>query len=125
MIKISRGQAESMVTEAIIKFEREYMGRGPMEAKTFIFDDQIFIRLRGVLTPAEKQLAQSDTSAQGRSLIKQVRRELIEKARPLLEAIVKDILGLRVKSLHTDISSRHGEKIIVFSLESTPIFDKE
>jgi len=50
------------------------------------------------------------------NLIKQVRMELIEKARPLLEVLVHDITGQHVKSLHTDISTATGERIIVFSL---------
>lgn len=112
----TKGQIEAEISEAIIKFEREYMGRGPEEARTHIIDDLIIVRLRGVLTPAEKQLAKNEGSGQGRILIKQVRMELLEKARPLLEVLVHDITGQNVKSLHTDISTVTGERIIVFSL---------
>jgi len=122
MIKYTRGEAEVQVTEAIVKFEREYMGRGPEEAKTFIIEDNIFVRLRGVLTPGEKQLAKADDSATGRKLIKQVRQELIEKARFLLETIMFDITRIKMVSLHTDISSITGERIIVFTLERSPKF---
>ncbi|MBD3422390.1 MAG: DUF2294 family protein [Chitinivibrionales bacterium] len=124
MPPITRGEAEAQITEAMVKFEREYMGRGPQESKTFIVEDTVFIRLRGVLTQAEKQLATSD-SVTGRKLIKQVRQELIEKARYLLETIINDILGIKVKSLHTDISSKTGERVIVFTLESSPHFKKQ
>jgi uncharacterized protein YbcI len=116
----TKGQLEAEISEAIIQFEKEYMGRGPKEARTFIFEDMVLIRLRGVLTPAEKQLAKVNNGDTGRTLIKQVRRELIEKARQLLESIIKDILQLNVVSMHTDISTVTGEKIIVFSLDYTP-----
>jgi uncharacterized protein YbcI len=112
----TKGEIESEICEALIKFEREYMGRGPEEARTYILDDLIIVRLRGVLTPAERQLVKSEVAGHGRSLIKQVRMELIEKARPLLEVLVHDITGQHVKSLHTDISTSTGERIIVFSL---------
>lgn len=112
----TKGQLESEVSEAIVKFEREYMGRGPEEVRTYLLDDLIIVRLRGVLTPAERQLARSDAEGQGRALIKQVRMELLEKARPLLDAIVRDITGQAIKSLHTDISTLTGERIIIFSL---------
>lgn len=112
----TKGVIESEICEALIKFEREYMGRGPEEARTYILDDLIIVRLRGVLTPAEKQLAKSESAGHGRNLIKQVRMELLEKARPLLEVLVQDITGQQVKSLHTDISTTTGERIIVFSL---------
>ncbi|MGM0462419.1 MAG: DUF2294 domain-containing protein [Fibrobacterota bacterium] len=113
---VPKGDAEHQISQAIIKFEQEYMGRGPEDTRTLIFDDIIFVRLRGVLTPAEKQLANTEDSQQGRSLIKQVRQELLEKARPLLERIVVDITGCEIISLHTDISIATGERIIVFTL---------
>ena len=114
------GQIEAEISEAIIKFEKEYMGRGPEETKTYIVDDMVLVRLRGVLTPAEKQLAGTDQDTKGRALIKQVRIELLEKGRMLLEAIIRDITGTRVKSLHTDISTVTGERVIIFTLEERP-----
>lgn len=112
----TKGQMEAEISEAIVKFEREYMGRGPEETRTYLLDDIIIVRLHGVLTPAERQLARSDSEGHGRALIKQVRMELLEKARPLLETIIRDITGQTVKSLHTDISTVTGERIIVLSL---------
>lgn len=118
----TKGVIESEICEALIKFEREYMGRGPEEARTYIIDDLVIVRLRGVLTPAEKQLVKSESTGHGRSLIKQVRMELIEKARPLLETMIYEITGEQVKSLHTDISTTTGERIIVFSLVGPLVF---
>lgn len=112
----TKGQIEAEISEAIIKFEREYMGRGPETARTYLLDDLVIVRLQGVLTPAERQLARSDSEGHGRALIKQVRMELVEKARPLLDTIVRDITGQTIKVLHTDISTVTGERIIVFSL---------
>ena len=114
----TKGQVEAQISEAIIKFEKEYMGRGPDETKTYIIDDMIVIRLQRVLTPAEQQLAKSSDEANGRTLIKQMRRELLEKARPLLAAMVLDITGHAVVSLHTDISTASGERIIIFTLDA-------
>ncbi len=112
----TKGQLEAEISDAIVRFELDYMGRGPEEARTYLIDDLVLVRLRGVLTPAERQLAGVDGTPHGRELVKQIRGELIEKARPLLEAIVTDITGQSVRSLHTDISTLHGERIIVFSL---------
>ncbi|MFN2350326.1 MAG: DUF2294 domain-containing protein [Kiritimatiellia bacterium] len=112
------GEIEADISEAIIRFEREYMGRGPEEARTYVIDDLIIVRLRGVLTPAEKQLARSE--GQGRALIKQVRMELLEKARPLLAALIQEITGRPVRSLHTDISTVTGERMIIFSCGHPP-----
>ena len=121
----TRGQLEAEISEAIIKFEKEYMGRGPDETQTYILDDMVLVRLRGVLTPAEKQLAGAGDGARGRALIKQVRIELLEKGRTLLEPIIRDICGRNVISLHTDISTVTGERVIIFALDGYPDFERE
>ena len=110
----TKGQIEALIGEAIIKFEKEYMGRGPQETKTYIMKDMVFIRLKGVLTPAEEQLAKT---TEGADLIKKTRVQLLEGARLLLENIVSDITGCQVKSLHTDISTKTGERVIIFTLD--------
>ncbi|MDA0841709.1 MAG: DUF2294 domain-containing protein [Planctomycetota bacterium] len=119
----SRGQKEAEVSEAMVKFEKEFMGRGPIETRTFIVDDLVVVRLRGVLTPAEMKVAESEDKSRGRDLIKQLRSELLEGARPLLEVVIQDILGVPVLSLHTDISTRTGERMIVFVLTQQPRFE--
>lgn len=110
----TKGQAEAQISEAIIKFEREYMGRGPAETKAYIIKDMVFVRLKGVLTPAEEQLAKSP---EGADLIKRTRMQLMESARVLLEKMISEIASCQVQSLHTDISTRTGERVIVFTLD--------
>lgn len=114
MPDMTKGQIEAQICEAIIKFEKEYMGRGPKETKTYIIKDMVFVRLKGVLTPAEEQLAKT---VEGADLIKRTRVQLLEGARRLLENIILDITHCQVKSLHTDISTKTGERVIVFTLE--------
>ena len=122
IIKKTKGQIEAEISEAVIKFEKEYMGRGPLETKTYILNDLVLVRLRGVLTQAEYQLAKVSGSPSGRDQIKQMRITLLEEGRPLLEAVVESITGEKVKSMHTDISTITGERIIVFTLDATPEF---
>lgn len=110
-------EVEREIGQAIIRFEKEFMGRGPLEARSYIIEDMVLVRLKNVLTPAELKLAESAEGKRGRYLIKQVRQELIEQGRPLLDAVIQDILGIKVVSLHTDISAKTGERVIVFSLE--------
>ncbi len=112
-VQLSKGQLEAEITKAIIQFEREHLGRGPQEARTWIIQDVIFIRLKGVLTPAEEKLARDP---EGRDLIKRVRMQLIEGSRPMLEDLVRRIIEVPIISLHSDISTRTGERIIVLTL---------
>jgi uncharacterized protein YbcI len=119
----TKGQIETEISAAVVKFGVEFMGREPSEAKTYLIDDMLLVRLKGVLTKAEKQLAQTgDNVERGRELIKQVRIELLEKGRPLLEAIVHEVTRRKVKSLHTDISTITGDRVIIFVLDSPPKF---
>ena len=118
----TKGQIEAEICEAMIKFEKEYIGRGPLEVKAYIIDDMLLVRLKGVLTPSELRLAETSDRKDGRELIKRIRITLLEQGRPLLEEAVEEIIGVKVKSLHTDISTITGERVILFSLASPPRF---
>ena len=118
----TRGDLETAISQAIVRFEKEYMGRGPLETKCFLLDDFVLVRLKGVLTPAEIKLAEAEE--RGRYLLKQVRQQLLDSGRPLLEAVIKDILGVPVQSMHTDISTRTGERIIAFTLAEKPDLER-
>lgn len=122
-VKKTRRQVEAEVSDAITRFEKEHMGRGPLESRTYIIDDMVIIRQRGALTKAELSLIRSDRNGRSRDLIKQVRIELIENGRPLLEDMIKTAIRRKIKSLHTDLSTVTGEKIIVITLDRIPEFD--
>lgn len=118
----TKGQIEAEICEAVIKFEKEYMGRGPLETKAYIIDDIVLVRLKNVLTLSEIKLAEATDRKDGRELIKRIRITLLEQGRPLLEAAIEEIVGVKVKSLHTDISTVTGERVVLFSLEFPPAF---
>ena len=120
----SKSELEAEITQAIIRFKKEYMGRGPLSARTYLLDDMALVRLKGVLTPAEQKLVQVEEKSRGRDLIKQVRLELIEHGRLLLESVVQEILGVKVVSLHTDISTTTGESILLFTLDGEPNYSR-
>ncbi len=110
----TRGEHEAEFTKAMIKFEKEYLGRGPQDVKTTFLGDMILVRLRGILTPAEIKLAES---REGRELVKETRRQLFESSRPLIEAMVKDIARCNLISLHTDMSTKTGERVVVLTVD--------
>lgn len=122
-VEKTKGQVEAEISEAIVKFEKEYMGRGPTETKTHVIDDLVLVRLKGIMTQAEYQLARTEDSPRSRDLIKQVRCELLEKGRPLLEAVMHELTGRKTVSLHTDISTVTGERVIIFALDAAVQFE--
>jgi uncharacterized protein YbcI len=116
----TRGEVEAAVSDGITRFEQDYMGRGPKQIHTHLIGDLLMVRLKGVLTAAEQQLVKSKPPEKGRTLLKQVRAELIETARPYMEAMIEEITGASVLSVHHDISTATGEEILVFTLVDAP-----
>jgi uncharacterized protein YbcI len=114
----TRGELEAAISQAVIALEKEHTGRGPLETRTSLLDDMVVIRQRGVLTPAETRLAAAD--ARGQYLLKQARHELAELKRPRLGQIVRDLLGVDLVSLHTDLCAATGDRVIVLSLAARP-----
>jgi uncharacterized protein YbcI len=118
----SQGENEAAICEGVSRFEQEYMGRGPKDIHAHLIDDLLVVRLQGVLTAAEQQLVKSLPAEKGRDLLKQVRTHLIETARPVMEAMVNEITGVPVLSLHHDISTVSGEEVVLFTLAESPAF---
>ncbi len=118
----TQGEIEAAVAEGISRFEQEYMGCGPKHIHAHLLGDLLVVRLSGVLTPAERHLVKSLPAEKGRDLLKQVRTHLIETARPLMEAMIQDTTGVKVLSLHHDISTTTGEEVVIFTLAESPLF---
>jgi uncharacterized protein YbcI len=115
----TQGEIEAAICDAISGFEQEYRGRGPKGVRAFLIGDFVVVRLQGLLTPAEQQLAKFP-SEKGRDLLKQVRSHLIETAKPLIQVMVQEITGVNVMSLHHDISTVTGEAFVVLTLAEPP-----
>ena len=118
----TQGEIEAAICEGITRFEQQYMGRGPKKIHAHLLADLLLVRLEGVLTEAEQQLVKTRPAEKGRDLLKQVRTQLIETARPLMEKMVQEVTGVKVLSLHHDISTVTAEEVVVFTLAEPPRF---
>mgnify|MGYP001810248313 CR=1 FL=1 len=110
---MTKGQAEAKISEAVSRFENEYMGRGPKSIRTFILQDMIIIRLKGFLSQSEQKLAEN---SQGVELLKKVRTMLFENATDYLTDLIREVVSVDVVSMHSDVSTRSGEKIILVTM---------
>jgi len=118
----TQGEIEAAICQRVNRFEQEYMGRGPKDIHAHLIGDLLVVRLQGVLTAAEQQLVKSLPAEKGRALLKQVRTQLIETSRPILEALIRDVTGVSILSLHHDVSTVTGEKVILFTLAEPPLY---
>ena len=116
----TQGEIEAAICEGMSRFQQEYMGRGPKDIRAHLIGDLLVVRLQGVLTAAEQQLVKSLPAEKGRDLLKQVRTHLIETARPVMEAMIQEVTGVKVLSLHHDISTVTGEEVVLFTLAESP-----
>ena len=118
----TQGEIESAISEMVSRFGQDYMGRGPKKIHTHLLGDLLVVRLHGVLTAAEQHLVKSLPVEKGRDLLKQVRTHLPETARPVLEAMVEKVTGVKVVTMHQDISTITGEEVVLFTLARSPDF---
>ena len=110
----TKNEIEKAIRNAIIKFEQEFMGRGPDDVKTFVVRDLVVVRLKGVLTPAVRQLAKTD---EGVDMVKRLRQTLIALGRDKLCEQVNKITGAKTLALFTDIDVIIGERVFVFTVD--------
>jgi uncharacterized protein YbcI len=118
----TQGEIEAAICKGMIHFEQNYMGRGPKDVHAHLIGDLLLVRLQGVLTGAEQQLVKSLSSDKGRDLLKEVRSQLMETARSIMETMVHEATGVNVVSLHHDISTKTGEEVVLFTLSQAPSF---
>lgn len=111
---MTKGQLEAKISEALSKFEIEYMGRGPKTIRTYIINDLIIVRLSGFLSPSEQKLTDNP---QGIELYKKVRTSLFEGGRGYLETLIRDVIDVAIVSTHSDVSTKTGEKVIIITVE--------
>jgi uncharacterized protein YbcI len=119
---LTQAESEAAICEGIIRFQEDYLGWAAEQIRVHLIKDLLVVRLQGVLTVAERQLVKSSSPEKGRDLIKQTREQLLELARPMLASMVHEVVGVKVLSMHHDISTVTGEEVVLFSLTEAPRF---
>lgn len=113
----TKGQIEAAISKSVVKIIKECLCRGPTDIRTYIIEDFIVIREKNVLVPVEQRLLTDGDRGVGRTLVKQIRELLHEKCRKSFENAIKQITRRNVVSLHTDVSTKTGELLVVFTLD--------
>ena len=120
---LTQAESEAAICEGLVRFREDYLGWRAKQIRVHIIKDLLVVRLQGVLTVAERQLAHSLSPEKGRDLVKQVRSQLLELARPMLESIIYEVTGVKVMTMHHDISTVTGEEVVLFALSQPPRFE--
>jgi CheY-like chemotaxis protein/uncharacterized protein YbcI len=119
---LTKAESEAAICEGVLRFQDEYMGWRSEQIRAYFVKDILLVRIQGALTLAEQQLGISVTAEKGRDLIKQVRKQLMELARTMMESMIHEVTGVKVLSMHHDLSVVTGEEVVLFSLVKEPRF---
>jgi CheY-like chemotaxis protein/uncharacterized protein YbcI len=122
---LTQAESEAAICEGIIRFQEEYLGWRSQRIQAHLITNLLVVCIQDVSTLAERQQGNSMSPEKGRDFIKQVREQLLELARPMLESLVHEITGVKVLSMHHDISTVTGEEVVIFSLPDVPRFQQE
>jgi len=116
----SNQEIEFAVSHAMAKFLKEQMGEEPEEVIAEFAGSSIIVRFKGILPPAEKNMARNQD---GLKLIKELKEKLIERAKPVLKIMIKNIVNAEVIDIHSSFDPATGERIEIFILNED--FKKE
>jgi uncharacterized protein YbcI len=118
--KLSIGQVKDSISKQVTKFYVDTIGHGPEETRIYIIEDMVIVRLKGKLLPIEEKLLEGED---GIGLVKDIRKKLHQILTTNLGLIVSNITRHKVISSHSDISTKTGEMLEVFILDS--YYEKE
>lgn len=113
MMDKTKGVLEAEISKVLTHWEKTYLGRGSVSVKSDIVRDMVVVVLRGVLTPAEYAVCQEK---EGLLSVKKMRNSLVESGVAEIKDALATITGYEVVSFHTDLSTKTGERVMVFRL---------
>lgn len=111
----SKKETELVIGQVVAKFFEDQIGEKSEGVITQIVEDTIIVRLKGVLPPMERHLAR-DKDGGGR-LIEELKVQLLEKAKPLLEAVVRNLTGVEVVGTFSSFNIETEEHIEIIKLK--------
>jgi uncharacterized protein YbcI len=108
-----RGPMLATLSNAIVGLYKEYYGKGPTKARSYLLDDMVLCVLRGGLTRAEQTLAKSGRIA----AVARQRHEFQEAVREDFVATVEAIVGRRVTAFMSTVHVDPDLNVEIFMLE--------
>lgn len=111
---VSKKELETAISQAMERFVEEQMGECPRKVVTSVMKDVIIVRIKSNLIPAERYMMRYQ---KGSEIIRELKIKLIERAKPLLDAMIKNLTGADIIDLHSDVCVETGERVEIFTLK--------
>jgi uncharacterized protein YbcI len=87
------------ISNAMVRMQKEFFGKGPTKAKSYMFDDLLLVVMREGLTTAEKTMLEFGHPNQVRQFRQLFQDEMTEK----LTTMVQDLTGRRVVNYQSQV----------------------
>jgi uncharacterized protein YbcI len=109
-----QGEQLAAVTNGIVQLFREYYGRGPNKAKSYILDERIVVCvLEDTMTTVEQTLANNGHH----DMVRQVRLRFQEAMALEFKTVVEKAMGRRVAAYHSQLTMQPDMGFELFVLE--------
>lgn len=112
----NRGQLMKDISNAMVGMKKQFYGRGPTKAKTYINDNIVFCVLEGGLTKNEETLL----AAGEEHLIRQFRLRFQEVVTETAESAIEELTGRKVMTYHSQIVFNPHTLFEIFVLDREP-----
>jgi uncharacterized protein YbcI len=104
------------ISNAMVGLKKQYFGKGPEKARTYINDNYVFCVLQNVLTRNEETLLEVGED----DLIRNYRLRFQEAMRDTTTEAIEQITGRRVIGYHSQIVFRPAIAFEIFVLDAPP-----
>jgi uncharacterized protein YbcI len=109
-----QGEQLAAVTNGIVKLFRDYYGRGPNKAKSYILDDRIVVCvLEDTMTTVEQTLVKNGDN----DMVRRVRLRFQEVMALEFKTVVEKAMGRRVAAYHSQLTMQPDMGFEFFVLE--------
>ena len=97
---VERGQSLlARISTEVVQTFKEYYGKGPLSAKSYMFDDMLFVVMRGGLTASEKFLLEKDEV----DVVRQYRQTFENRMNEILSDKITELTGRKVLAFNSQI----------------------
>jgi uncharacterized protein YbcI len=98
--EVQRGQSLlARISTEIVQIFKEYYGKGPTSAKSYMFDDMLFVVMRGGLNASEKFLLEKDEV----DVVRQYRQTFENRMNEILSEKIEALTSRKVIAFNSQI----------------------
>jgi uncharacterized protein YbcI len=113
--KLTAGELQDALSNAIVRIMREFYGKGAARSRTRIFDDYVFVVLEDVLTMAEMTLRNGGAG----DLVRKVRMRFEDLMTRTFVGEVERLTGRTVVAYHSQVTLEPPNCFEIFVLDPT------